>query len=173
MEIDEFVTRANQLTQQLKGARARVEQLAAERRDVSRQLVAKVGVTAAAELLGVRRQTLAEVLSPREIRGRRTRNARDARPPRDPPLLPLLRAGLLRPDDVLQLRRRGLSAVVATVTANGELSIDGQTMPTPSRAARFVLGSQSADGWVRWRTPDGKTLAELRAELQTIPGPEA
>jgi len=84
------------------------------------------------------------------------------------PLAELLLKGLLEAGDTLsfQQRRAGREAL-ATVTADGRLIVDGQAVPytSPSKAASAVTGT-SSNGWVLWRTADGRTLDALRQQLQ-------
>ncbi|MBK3642189.1 DUF4357 domain-containing protein [Streptomyces sp. MBT33] len=84
------------------------------------------------------------------------------------PLAELLLKGLLKAGDTLsfQQRRAGREAV-ATVAADGRLIVEGQSVPytSPSKAASAVTGTAS-NGWVLWRTADGRTLDALRQQLQ-------
>ncbi|GHB32521.1 DUF4357 domain-containing protein [Streptomyces chryseus] len=84
------------------------------------------------------------------------------------PLAELLLKGLLKAGDVLsfQQRRAGREAV-ATVMTDGRLVVEGHAMPytSPSKAASAVTQSP-ANGWVLWRTADGRTLDALRQQLQ-------
>ncbi|MCW6008412.1 hypothetical protein K1W54_28295 [Micromonospora sp. CPCC 205371] len=80
-------------------------------------------------------------------------------------LMTLLRAGLLRPGEGLEWRRRG-SVYRAVVTKEGRLLLeDGQIFDTPSGAARFLAGYE-VNGWRTWaRAGDGLRLAVLRDQL--------
>ncbi|MFD5424171.1 DUF4357 domain-containing protein [Streptomyces sp. NPDC127084] len=84
------------------------------------------------------------------------------------PLAELLLKGLLEAGDTLsfQQRRAGREAA-ATVTADGRLIVEGQAAPftSPSKAAAAVTGT-SSNGWVLWRTADGRTLDALRQQIQ-------
>ncbi|WP_406092090.1 DUF4357 domain-containing protein [Kitasatospora purpeofusca] len=85
------------------------------------------------------------------------------------PLAGLMRAGLLEPETVLTFRqRRANRSGRATVTADGQLVVDGHSspFPSPSKAAEAVTGN-IINGWTLWRTPDGSTLDELRQRLDT------
>lgn len=77
----------------------------------------------------------------------------------------LLSAGLLEAGATLTAARGGRSAA-ATVTASGDLLVDGVSYASPSTAAAKGLGVQSANGWKTWRLAgDGPFLADLRAQL--------
>lgn len=84
------------------------------------------------------------------------------------PLAELLLKGVLKAGDVLsfQQRRAGREAV-ATVVADGRLVVEGHATAytSPSKAASAVTQSP-ANGWVLWRTADGRTLDALRQQLQ-------
>lgn len=84
------------------------------------------------------------------------------------PLAGLIEAGLLSIGDTLQLHQsRANRTGVATVEPDGSLSVEGKagTFPSPSKAAGAVTGGQ-VNGWILWRREsDGKTLDDLRAEL--------
>ena len=55
----------------------------------------------------------------------------------------------------------------ATVLAAGDIQLpDGRTFSSPSAAAQQASGRTSVSGWEMWRTEDGRTLYELRSELQ-------
>ncbi|MGW1046759.1 DUF4357 domain-containing protein [Streptomyces sp. NPDC002547] len=84
------------------------------------------------------------------------------------PLAELLLKGVLEAGDTLSFRqRRAGREAVATVTADGRLIVEGQAVPftSPSKAASAVTGT-SSNGWVLWRTADGRTLDALRQQLQ-------
>ncbi|MFD1044206.1 hypothetical protein ACFQ1S_00640 [Kibdelosporangium lantanae] len=79
-------------------------------------------------------------------------------------LLPLLKAGLLEPDDELLWRRPQLGeAHRATVLATGCIRLaDGRIATSPSGACS-ALSSTSVDGWEEWRrASDDVRLDELR-----------
>ncbi|MEV6962815.1 DUF4357 domain-containing protein [Streptomyces sp. NPDC051207] len=83
------------------------------------------------------------------------------------PLAPLLHAGLLAPGTRLHLHQpRANRSATATVHADGTLTVDGKLTPfrSPSKAAFAVTQSQ-ANGWITWRLADGRTLDDLRDEL--------
>lgn len=78
----------------------------------------------------------------------------------------LLAAGLLNGGAVLTFKRSGRTAQ-ATVTASGELLVDGKAYTSPSTAAAKAFDLISANGWTSWKLEDGTgpSLADLRAEL--------
>ncbi|MEU9737240.1 DUF4357 domain-containing protein [Streptomyces sp. NPDC048002] len=84
------------------------------------------------------------------------------------PLAELLLRELLHAGDVLsfQQRRAGRQAT-ATVTAEGNLIVEGHSTPykSPSKAAIAVTGSP-INGWTLWRTQEGLTLDALRNQLR-------
>lgn len=88
--------------------------------------------------------------------------ARGAKPDRSVEFRELVAADLLEAGD--QLLGRGQSDQVATVTAAGQLVVDGQTHDSPSGAGKAVLG-RNVNGWQYWRLPDGRRLAELKEQL--------
>ncbi|QWB25011.1 MULTISPECIES: DUF4357 domain-containing protein [Streptomyces] len=84
------------------------------------------------------------------------------------PLAPLLRTGLLAPGTRLHLHQpRANRSATATVHADGTLTVEGKLTPfrSPSKAAFAVTQSQ-ANGWLTWRLADGRTLDDLRDELE-------
>ena len=78
----------------------------------------------------------------------------------------LLAAGLLSAGTVLTFDRAGEHAE-ASVTADGQLVVDGKAFTSPSKAAQTALNLKAANGWTSWRLDGGSgpTLADLRAEL--------
>jgi hypothetical protein len=82
-------------------------------------------------------------------------------------LMPLIKAGLLAPNDVLrheQPRRRMVHE--ATVTARGWLRLeDGSMFSTPSRALAEQTGT-TINGWAYVHVPSGKPLHELRDQVE-------
>ena len=86
----------------------------------------------------------------------------------------LLQAGLLNPDSTLHLTRNGLAAS-AHLDTQGNLVVNGQAYPSPSRAALVGINSHldpqehlvAINGWEAWRvgSPTGPTLAQLRDQL--------
>ncbi|WP_170990790.1 DUF4357 domain-containing protein [Herbidospora galbida] len=84
------------------------------------------------------------------------------------PLAGLLTSGLLEPGTRLRLvQTRANRSANATVLANGSITVEGKSRAysSPSKAASAVTGTP-ANGWVLWRVPDGRTLDELRDELE-------
>ena len=86
----------------------------------------------------------------------------------------LLTAGLLHSGEKLSMvyRPRGgeRRQYEATVTAEGAIEVLGKSFTAPSYAA--LLGVQNAgsqrdtvNGWIVWKTGDGRTLADLRDRL--------
>ncbi|GGM16532.1 hypothetical protein ACFFX1_41100 [Dactylosporangium sucinum] len=82
-------------------------------------------------------------------------------------LLPLIKAGILAPGDVLrheQPRRRMVHE--ATVTARGWLKLaDGRSFSTPSRALAEQTGT-TINGWAYVHVPSGEPLHVLRARVE-------
>ncbi|MFC5156700.1 DUF4357 domain-containing protein [Streptomyces amakusaensis] len=84
------------------------------------------------------------------------------------PLAGLLLEGLLAAGDVLSFRQqRAGREAVATVSSDGRLVVEGHAVPyaSPSKAASAVTGSP-ANGWLMWRTADGRALDDLRNQLR-------
>lgn len=54
----------------------------------------------------------------------------------------------------------------AELLPSGLIRHRDRTYGTPSAATEAVSGQQ-ANGWTAWRVPDGRTLADLRALLET------
>jgi hypothetical protein len=81
----------------------------------------------------------------------------------------LVAAGLLRAGVELCLSQGGRTAT-ATVSASGDLIVDGVAYASPSKAAASALGLQSSNGWTTWHVEDvsGPTLAQLRARLHEL-----
>ncbi len=81
----------------------------------------------------------------------------------------LLDAGLLAMDDLLTWRRTRKAEFHRTrVLTTGKILLDdgsGQVFDAPSKAATAASGLGSYDGWLAWRTADGRLLSELRDEL--------
>ncbi|MFY1700519.1 hypothetical protein ACN28G_02000 [Micromonospora sp. WMMA1923] len=88
-------------------------------------------------------------------------------PPRPGALLPLIKAGVLAPGDVLrheQPRRRMVHE--ATVTTRGWLKLaNGTSFATPSRALAEQTGT-TINGWVYVHVPSGKPLHALRSQVE-------
>ncbi|WP_214104502.1 DUF4357 domain-containing protein [Acrocarpospora catenulata] len=84
------------------------------------------------------------------------------------PLAGLLTSGLLKAGTPLRLvQTRANRSANATVLANGSILVEGKTRAysSPSKAASAVTGTP-ANGWVLWRVPDGRTLDDLRDQLE-------
>jgi hypothetical protein len=82
-------------------------------------------------------------------------------------LLPLVEAGLIQPEDKLQHEqtRKG-NVYKGTVTGSGEIVTSMGTYRAPSPALADLVGSQ-IDGWAHWlHVPSGKTLRQLRSQLE-------
>lgn len=80
----------------------------------------------------------------------------------------LMKAGLLKADDVLIWKRRVQGSVhEVTVMADGQLhTSDGNKHKTPSGAAKHLNGNKPVDAWLAWKLKSsGVSLAELRAKL--------
>jgi hypothetical protein len=89
------------------------------------------------------------------------------------PLADLMEAGLLKADEKLAFyQRRAKRTGRATVTADGQLIVEGQAkvFSSPSKAAAAVTGNV-INGWTLWRTQNGEgsTLDELRQRLNAQP----
>ncbi|MEU5902478.1 DUF4357 domain-containing protein [Streptomyces venezuelae] len=86
------------------------------------------------------------------------------------PLAALMQAELLQPGTVLTFRqRRANRSGRAVVTSDGQLIVDGYStpFPSPSKAAEAVTGNV-INGWTLWHVEgDGRTLDELRRELDS------
>lgn len=78
----------------------------------------------------------------------------------------LLAAGLLTAGAELHLSQGGTMAR-GSVTAAGQILVDGVAYGSPSRAAATALGLRSSNGWTTWHVGDlnGPTLDHLRAQL--------
>ncbi len=88
-------------------------------------------------------------------------------------LADLLAAGLLYEGEefIWDLPGRG-ARHTARIRSDGTLVLaDGRAYANPSGALTALAGSFHGNGWVQWkRTSDGRSLAELRAELRTRRG---
>ncbi|MGW1870390.1 DUF4357 domain-containing protein [Streptomyces mauvecolor] len=83
------------------------------------------------------------------------------------PLADLMKAGLLAEGTVLAFhQRRAGRQGRAVVTSDGQLIVDGQAavFPSPSKAAEAITGNV-INGWTLWQLPDGRTLDDLRRDL--------
>jgi hypothetical protein len=92
-------------------------------------------------------------------------------------LVDLVNEGLLKPSETLYMnfkpKNGKMKKYEATVLDDGSLSFLNQIFGSPSNAA--IAGIQDAgserktsNGWVTWKTKDGKTLAELRNDYTDI-----
>lgn len=80
----------------------------------------------------------------------------------------LIEGGLLAPGTSLRFDRIRLGETHhAVVTPKGYIELDdGQTLPTPSRAAKVAAGVRAVDGWLAWVVESsGRTLDSLRQQL--------
>ena len=86
-------------------------------------------------------------------------------------LVDLVQAGLLHAGDKLLMewkpREGDLKVFEGTITASGEIALLGEPFASPSRAAVHAMQTAGYDrptenGWQRWKTGAGVTLAELR-----------
>jgi hypothetical protein len=85
----------------------------------------------------------------------------------------LLAVGKLKPEQLLFMsykpRDGSRETYQATVTADGNLMVDGHFYSAPSFAALYYIqraGSHryTVNGWKSWKTVDGRTIADLRDE---------
>ena len=76
----------------------------------------------------------------------------------------LIGAGLLSAGDRLVATQRAFEEVEATVTADGQIEIDGARFATPSGAGTH-LRKNPTNGWYFWSLPDGRRLKDVRAEF--------
>lgn len=154
-----LVERAMSAASGIEALRKDMADLASERRQLIRQVVEELGFEGAREALDMKRQTLAGLLPPARRR------------PSGPPLLPLLQAGLLEPNEILTINRRGGRVLVAWLNPDGSIRLgQDQTAPsyaTPSRAAGELMNVKAVDGYLRFKVPrlGGRTLMDLRKQL--------
>lgn len=78
----------------------------------------------------------------------------------------LVKAGLIAPGTSISATYREYVGVTAVVTADGLIDLDGKQFASPSGAGRY-LHKKPLNGWLFWTMPDGRRLAEVRAEFQT------
>jgi hypothetical protein len=85
------------------------------------------------------------------------------------PLAPLLNAGVLHTGDRLLFRQpRAKRVAYATVRADGRLNVDGKPTPLSPIPSRLRHHRLQINGWTLWyRESDGRTLAQLRDQLET------
>lgn len=80
----------------------------------------------------------------------------------------LVKAGLLKNEDVVNWNRKSLKTTHSAKVVDGGFlqTKDGKNHKTPSGAARHLNGNKPIDGWIAWKTSDDKiSLAELREKL--------
>lgn len=75
----------------------------------------------------------------------------------------LVSAGLLEPGTELRSRPGNWQSLSAVVNEDATLTVDGQQFSTPSGAGHHVR-QRSTNGWHFWLAPDGRRLADLRAQ---------
>lgn len=75
----------------------------------------------------------------------------------------LLEAGLLDAGIVLQARSGAWGDQVAVILPNGQLQVGESEFDSPSGAAKHLRGG-ATNGWYFWTLPDGRRLADVRAE---------
>ncbi|MGX6396897.1 restriction system modified-DNA reader domain-containing protein [Rothia kristinae] len=75
----------------------------------------------------------------------------------------LVSSGMIRAGQTLHLTQGGRTGT-GTVTADGEILVEGLAFKSPSSAAAHALGLQSSNGWTTWHigNPDGPLLDTLR-----------
>jgi hypothetical protein len=85
----------------------------------------------------------------------------------------LLAAGVLSGGAELHLSQGGTTAR-GSVTAAGEILVNGVAYSSPSTAAATALGLTSSNGWTTWHVGDikGPTLDHLRAQLGSATKPD-
>lgn len=80
----------------------------------------------------------------------------------------LLDAGLLKPDQ--ELRFFGRDAVIAIVTPQGSVFLEGVHYKSPTAAARAVTGT-STNGWKAWKSKGDdqqwNPISDLRERLRS------
>lgn len=85
----------------------------------------------------------------------------------------LIQADLLAPGDRLVATHRDFKGKEATLTAEGNIVLDGQLYTSPS-AAGHSLRKRATNGWYFWAVADGRRLRDLRTEFQnSVPSDEA
>lgn len=79
----------------------------------------------------------------------------------------LLEGGFLEAGTVLDPRRGAWGDAKALVLPDGRLRVDGVEFDTPSGAGKHLRGG-GTNGWYFWSLPDGRRLADLRAEYRGV-----
>jgi hypothetical protein len=133
------------------------------RKEIAKDLAEALGLSGAARLLEMRRQSLQQLL----------KNDRPRGVPSEPPLRRLVEASLLEPGETLLLPRRGLPPFEAHVLEDGRIQCAEGSEPvaTPSAAFTALTGGRHADGWTRLKSARSwRTLAQLREELERVEG---
>ena len=82
-------------------------------------------------------------------------------------LADLMRRGVVRSGEPIEIRRRSAPPVEATIEADGKIKVGQLSFSSPSGAAKHVLQSGPVDGWLRWRVPrlGDRSLGELREAM--------
>jgi hypothetical protein len=83
----------------------------------------------------------------------------------------LLAAGLISAGTRLTAERGGRRAE-AEVSITGELLVNGVAYKSPNTAAAKGLEVRASNGWKKWTTDEGVTLADLRGRLGSEDGDE-
>lgn len=78
----------------------------------------------------------------------------------------LVAAGLVAPGTVLSSRSGEWEGKEATVLPDGEISHEGKTYGTPSKAGYHAKGGKATNGWTFWHLADGRSLADVRAQYR-------
>jgi hypothetical protein len=77
----------------------------------------------------------------------------------------LIAAGQLAPGTLIKSRQGAWGDHEAEVQGNGHVVLDGHVFNSPSAAGRH-LRKGATNGWYFWSLPDGRRLADLRAEYR-------
>jgi hypothetical protein len=152
------------LANEFRDAEKTIKAQRTRRKEIAKDLAEALGLSGAARLLEMRRQSLQQLLKDDRPRG----------VPSEPPLRRLVEAGLLEPGETLLLPQRGLPPFEAHVLEDGRIQCAEGTEPvaTPSAAVTALTGGRHADGWTRLKAARSwRTLAQLREELERVEGP--
>jgi hypothetical protein len=152
------------LANEFRDAEKTIKAQRTRRKEIAKDLAEALGLSGAARLLEMRRQSLQQLLKDDRPRGVSS----------EPPLRRLVEAGLLEPGETLLLPRRGLPPFEAHVLEDGRIQCVEGTEPvaTPSAAFTALTGGRHADGWTRLKSARSwRTLAQLREELERVEGP--